>query len=92
MQPNFETFKKCVYRYAIENPFNVKFLGGEKIHTHKKYEVFKKQINDFLNTLDIRQVPYVVANNKEVNYPKWVKDGNYTIDYNTDGFLDLIKT
>jgi len=90
-QPNFEIFKKCVYQYATKNPLNINFLGGEKIPTHKKYEVFKKQINDFLDTLDIRQVPYIVANNKDVNYPKWIKGGEYIIDYNKNGFLDLIN-
>ena len=48
-------------------------------------------MNVFLDNLDIRQVPFMVNNVKEVKYPKWIRESRYIIDYNRRGFLDLIK-
>ena len=100
LQPNFEIFKKCIFNAVFTNQsttglsqqMTLSVLGGEFKAVYKKVDDLKKEVNAFLDTLDIRQVPFMIANNKEVNYPKWLRNGNYVIDYNDEGFLDLIKT
>ena len=98
-QPNFEIFKQCIIKNLFSNQavngiaqkVALSVLGG-KFKTHYlKTDDLKKEVNIFLNNLDIRQVPFMVSNVKEVNYPKWIREGRYIIDYNRKGFLDLIK-
>ena len=98
-QPNFEIFKQCIVRSLFPNQAvngiaqkaALSVLGREFKTYHLKIKDLEKEVNVFLDNLDIRQVPFMVNNVKEVKYPKWIREGRYIIDYNRKGFLDLIK-
>ena len=92
-QPNFETFKKILLQYIIKNEnFRLLSLGGEFKQFHKKEEENIKELNIFLDRLDIRAVNKIIDDNKYfITFPSWLYNKKFIIDYNKNGFLDLIK-
>lgn len=61
---------------------------------YKRKQQFEKDFNHWLDGIDIRcasqLIDILVEQNKDV--PAWMKNKKYTIDYNNNGALDLIKT
>lgn len=98
-QPNFEKVKKAFYR-LFENSSDVDFMilretVNQKIFLptyHKRRAQFNKDLDNWLDTVDIRQVVTLIDSVKDkVSLPTWIKNKEFTIDYNENGFLDLIK-
>lgn len=99
IQPNFEKVKTEFYNFAInDNKTSVILLleriGNTKalIYTKRK-DVFKKQLNNWLNLLDIRSVNKLIdiMNDNKITLPSWIKYKSFVIDYNNNNALDLIK-
>lgn len=100
VQPNFEMIKSAFYQAFIDSK-EVDFAilkeginGGHLLPSwHKRKEVFKKDFNQWLDRLDIRQVGSLILLLKwqKKPIPKWAAKWKYNIDYNENGFLDLIR-
>lgn len=99
-QPNFELIKSSFYQaYADCEKANfsvsMQNLCGKLLPSfHKRKEEFKKDFNQWLDRLDIRQAGELVNILKEDKkpVPKWAANWKYNIDYNSHGMLDLIRT
>lgn len=98
-QPNFEKVKIAFYR-LFENSSDIDFMilketVNQKILLpayHKRRAEFNKDLDNWLDTVDIRQVGTLIdAVKDKVSIPTWIKNKEFTIDYNENGFLDLIK-
>ena len=98
-QPNFEALKVLFYQayYKSEQATNKIMLQGIMNNDfrsfNKKDAEFKKDFNEWLNGLDIRQAGTLIdilhKDNQRV--PKWMANKQYYIDYNQHDALDLIR-
>lgn len=100
-QPNFEIIKREVYRLAMKDtPAIYTALCFERIHntaaphSHKRIEMFKADLNQYLDRYDIRRVNTLIdlLIEKKATIPNWIKNKSFVIDYNNNMSLDLIKT
>jgi len=100
LQPNFETIKKAFYQayidsYKVDLCISMQNLCGSLLPSfNKRKDEFRKDFNQWLNRLDIRQAGELILILKEQNkpVPKWAANWKYNIDYNENGMLDLIRT
>jgi hypothetical protein len=98
-QPNFERIKTLFYQAYYKNDkalvcLMLESLNGKLMPSfHVRWEQFKKDFNTWLDRLDIRQAGVLidVMNENNIPLPSWIKHKRYCIDYNSQGFLDLIK-
>ena len=105
-QPYFEKIKTTLYQTIYGS--TTTGLGGEVDHYilleqaiagkmlpsfSKRKEVFKDDLNAWLDGIDIRCSGQLINAVKELggNLPKWMEDKKFIIDYNRHGFLDLAK-
>ena len=87
---NFNKFKNIVYNFIVKQPeFELSCVGA--FRWQPEYEKAQKDLNKWLDNLDIRAVGSMVTEllEKGCKLPKYLKTGNYTIEY-TDNGLDLI--
>lgn len=98
-QPNFEKVKTLFYETFVnsEKATNCILLenlkeGKLRPSFYKRTQEFKKDLNKWLDTIDIRQVGSLIDECIKVNakMPNWMKYKKYFIDYNGHGFLDII--
>ena len=100
MQPNFETIKTAFYQAFIDCETANMHVSMENLcgkflpNFHARKSEFKKDFNQWLDRLDIRQAGELILILKEQNkpVPKWAANWEYNIDYNQHGMLDLIRT
>lgn len=103
VQPNFEKVKTLFYQSYTSSSTNLEYIGSlvllETISSnklqggfHKRINEFKKEFNEWLDRLDIRLANMLIDNMKErgITMPTWMKNKNYTIDYNKNNALDLL--
>ena len=98
MQPNFEKIKTAFYQAFVNSDIATSKILIERVSNtaaelfHKREQEFKKNLTEWLNTIDIRQASTLISILKEnhLSVPKWAASGNYVIDYNDKGALDLL--
>ena len=97
-QPNFEKVKQAFYNVAISSDTMQTAVMLEFL-THRTPRVkaiaqFKKELNEWLDRLDIRMVYLIIdflRQHDKSAIPSWIINNQYTIDYNKHICLDLIK-
>lgn len=93
-QPFFEKFKVITYNFLLNMPeAKLSLLGGRFISIHKKETEFKEDLNKFLDSIDIREVSSIVKelSDKGAKFPAWMKNNEYSIEYNKHDNLDLTR-
>lgn len=88
---NFEKIKSLIYQFIISTPqFRLSCVGPWR--WHEEMNRSKKDLNVWLDTLDIRSIPIITPElfEKGCKLPKKLVEGNYTIDYNQFGLLDIL--
>jgi hypothetical protein len=98
-QPNFEALKVIFYNSFVNETDAAMLISMERLHGngiapyYKRKEQFNKDFNKWLDLIDIRQAGKMISTLKEhgKSVPAWMSQGNYFIDYNDRGALDLIK-
>ena len=89
---NTDKIKVAIYNYIISSKdFNFSFLGGEFKAYHLKLEVGKKELNKLIDNIDIRALQFILNTHPEIKTVKWIKQKQYTIDYNKNNELDFIR-
>lgn len=101
-QPNFEKIKTAIYQAGQKTNFmqwSILFehcKTGKIKYSHINGEVkeIEKEFNVWLDRLDIRCVGSLIDKCKEldISLPNWIKAKNFSIDYNDNDALDLIKS
>lgn len=99
VQPNFEKLKVAFYQAYVDSDkanlcVAMQNLCGSFLQSwHKRKAEFKKDFNQWLDRLDIRQthdvIDILVKENKKL--PGWMANRQFIIDYNDNGALDLIR-
>jgi hypothetical protein len=98
-QPHFEHLKSIFFN-AFVNSDKATFhlllnsLDGKlRPHFSLRHQEFKKEFNQWLDRVDIRQASVLidVLNEIDVSIPKWMREKNFVIEYNNHSFLDLIQ-
>lgn len=101
LQPNFELIKTELYN-IVRNSTQVDLLVIFENITYEhefrksfytKKEEFLIEVNNWLNGIDIRSVGKLIDITIQLDgkLPNWIKTKQFNIDYNENGFLDLIK-
>ena len=99
-QPNFEKVKTELYNAALNykgadmNILLEQVAMGRLIpNFHDRKKEFKKELNSWLNGVDIRCVGHLINVTKELGgkLPSWMVEKKFVIDYNQHGELDLFK-
>ena len=98
-QPNFELIKIAFYQaYIGSEKINLSILmqsicGQILPSFNKRKDELKKDFNQWLDRVDIRQAGELILILKEdkKTVPKWASNWQYNIDYNDYGMLDLIR-
>lgn len=100
-QPNFEKVKTLFYQSFINSNKATNCILLENIKSttlrpsfYTRTQEFKKDLYEWLNSIDIRQVGSLIDECVKVKaqMPEWMKNKAYLIDYNDNGFLDLIPS
>lgn len=102
IQPNFEAVKTAFYQTfadSIETDMHILMeMVAQKTFLpsyHKRLGEFKKDLNHWLDTIDIRMVGVlidIVSEKGKTSIPGWMKRKQFVIDYNNNEALDLIRT
>ena len=100
LQPNFEVIKTAFYQAFVDCEkanmcVSMESLCGKLLpNFYTRKTEFKKDFNQWLDRLDIRQAGDLILILKEQNkpLPKWAANWKYNIEYNENGMLDLIRT
>lgn len=99
-QPNFELIKTAFYQAFVDssqsfNALVLQSLSGKlgKPFPEKRRD-FRKDFNNWLDGIDIRQVGVLIdilAEHKK-SVPNWAVNRRYVLEYNENNMLDLIRT
>lgn len=98
-QPNFEKVKTLFYQSFVDRHDVDIFILFDTINSdrllptfHNRIKDFKKDFNLFLDRLDIRCVGQLIDGmvSNGVYVPIWMREKRYVIEYNDNGFLDLV--
>jgi len=99
IQPNFEALKTAFYRAFVDCEKANMYVAMQNLcgkflpsFNTRKAE-FKKDFNQWLDRLDIRQAGELINVLAKDGYtiPGWMKRKEYIIDYNQHEALDLIR-
>lgn len=100
-QPNFEKVKTLFYQSFVNSKKATSCILFENFKSttlrpsfYTRTQEFKKDFNKWLDSIDIRQVASLIDECVKVKaqMPAWMKNKAYLIDYNDNGFLDLIPS
>lgn len=98
-QPNFEHVKSLFLNaFVNSNRATTQLLlesldGKLRPHFSQRHQEFKKEFNQWLDRVDIRQASVLIDILVEngISVPKWMSEKRFVIDYNNHSFLDLIQ-
>lgn len=98
-QPNFEIVKTAFYQQFIDSieANSAILFDSSKGKLLPSFTVRKRSFavdfNQWLDRIDIRCVGNLIdiLIEKGTRLPEWIREKKYIIDYNGNGFLDLIK-
>lgn len=99
MKTNFERIKDRLYNYIMSRSqeigiaITIQSITSNRFQSfYKSEEQFKDDLNKWLASLDVRSIEGMKRDLKGTNVlPKFMYTGKYCIDYNKNGFLDIMQ-